>query len=408
MAKKIRFPAGADSPGPSGIGDSFEVRAGPLVRNGAERCTVGAMIPSLVLLAAGMSTRYGRLKQLEPVGPHGEALLDYAVHDAHRAGMRRVVLIIREELEEAFRDHVRGRWPVEMDVVYHHQRIDDMGGLGMAEKGDGRERGPGSRALAQLIEGRRKPWGTAHALLTARRRLPGPFAIVNADDFYGAGAYRQSVEFFQDPEPSPPPAPGATPPMFRERLAPSLERPVPEFGLITYTLGDTLSDHGGVSRGVCRVDESGWLGGVEEVLEIQRVPNGARDGAQEGGLQEDGLRGRTISGQEVELTGQEPISTNFWLFTPAVFPLLEEGFGRFLLAAREVAPDVQPEFLIPSVVNQAVAGGKARVRALPTHGKFLGITHPQDRPEVVEGLKEMAEQGSYPAPLWNQQPGAGP
>jgi len=337
------------------------------------------MKPTLVLLAAGMSTRYGRLKQLEPVGPNGEALLDYAVFDAHRAGMSRVVLIIREELEEAFRAHVQGRWPEALDVIYHHQRLEDLPTPDSVEIS--------ATALSTLVEKRRKPWGTAHALLTARNRLPGSFAIVNADDFYGARAYRQAVEFFRDREPPRGTGPGATPPMFRERFSESLVSPVPTFGLITYTLRDTLSDHGGVSRGICRVKDGEWLETIQETLEIQR----------DGG----GLIGRTVDGGRVTLTGDEAVSTNFWLFTSLAFHLLEGAFGAFLEQARDSSSEAQQEFLIPAVVNQVLERKEARVRALPTDGRFLGITHPQDRPAVVAGLGEMTEAGGYPSPLWS-------
>jgi hypothetical protein len=355
------------------------------------------MKPTLALLAAGMSTRYGRLKQLEPVGPDGEALLDYAVYDARRVGVTRVVLIIREELEEAFRTHVRGRWPEDLDVVYHHQRPTDLPNPDSLQIQ--------AAALSELVETRKKPWGTAHALLTARDRLPGPFALVNADDFYGADAYRRAVAFLQDREPPRSTGPGATPPMFREHVSPSLEPPVPTFGLITYTLRDTLSDHGGVSRGVCRVGDDGRLRTIEEILDIRRGPTGSAGGGIADGVagrdSSNGLAGRTVDGNPVNLTGDEPISTNFWLFTPVVFRLLEGAFVPFLEQAVKSSSGSQPEFLIPSVVNQAMESGEARVRTYPTGGRFLGITHPQDRPAVVAGLKEMAEAGIYPAPLWS-------
>lgn len=321
------------------------------------------MQPTLVLLAAGMSTRYGRLKQLEPVGPEGEALLDFAVADAVRAGFSRVVLIIREELEGSFRAHVAKGWPADLEVVYHHQRLNDLPGVG-AE-------------ASALGVGRTKPWGTAHALLTARSHLPDPFVLLNADDFYGAEAFRQAVDFLAGgggttSASSPPDAPAGNPP--------------PTFALVTYTLRDTLSDHGGVSRGVCQVaDGQAWLEGVREILEIRR----------EGGA----LAGKTVPGEPVRLTGAEPISTNFWVFSPEIFPLLQQRLGPFL---QEVAanPDGNPEFLIPTVVNDALAKGEARVRCLSTRGRFLGITHPPDREWVVKGLEEMTDQGRYPRPLW--------
>jgi len=329
------------------------------------------MIPTVVLLAAGMSTRYGRLKQLEPVGPGGEALLDYAVYDARRAGFSRVLLIIREELEEVFRAHLKGRWPADLEVVFHHQRIDDLPGV------DPTLRTPHSPAA--VLANREKPWGTAHALLTARAQLPGPFVVLNADDFYGESAFLKAAEFLRGSD----------------------RGEVPTFGLVTYALEDSLSDHGGVSRGICRVNSQGWLEGVQEVLEIRRV--------------DESILGRTVPGQGLELNGTEPISTNFWIFTPDVFPLLEAGFVEFFRAHVELPslqpdaqpdsqpgaqPDAPPEFLIPTEVNRAIGQGVARVRGIPTLDRFLGITHPEDRTWVERGLEEMTKEGRYPSPLW--------
>jgi hypothetical protein len=319
--------------------------------------TLLPMIPTLVLLAAGMSTRYGRLKQLEPVGPHGEALLDYAVFDAYRVGFDRVLLIIREELEEAFVSHIQGRWPPGLEVVFHHQKLSDLPGVAEEELV--------SAEAAGLLGERKKPWGTAHALLTARNHLSDTFVLLNADDFYGFEAFQQAVELTQVGDL------GAGSP--------------PTFGLVTYTLGDTLSGHGGVSRGICEVDGKGWLAEVNEVLEI--------------GAEEGGLHGRTLAGERVSLTGSEPISTNFWLFSARVFPLLEAGFQEFFSAQLE-RPDAPPEFLIPSVMNSALRDGTARVKTTRTEGRFLGITHPGDRSQVVEILAGMAARGRYPAPLW--------
>jgi len=350
------------------------------MRNQIKPTTLLAMIPTVVLLAAGMSTRYGRLKQLEPVGPGGEALLDYAVFDARRAGFSRILLIIREELEEVFRAHIKGRWPADLEVVFHHQRIDDLPGVNPTL------RTPQSPAV--VLANRDKPWGTAHALLTARARLPGPFVVLNADDFYGEAAFRKAAEFLRGTE-------------VGSGEAPAEIGEVPVFGLVTYTLEDSLSDHGGVSRGICRVNSRGWLEGVQEMLEIRRV--------------DERISGRTLSGQELELNGTEPISTNFWIFTPDVFPLLEAGFVEFFGAHVELPslqsdaqpesqpnaqPDAPPEFLIPTEVNRAIGQGVARVRGIPTLDRFLGITHPEDRSWVERGLEEMTNQGRYPSPLW--------
>ena len=315
------------------------------------------MKPTLVLLAAGMSTRYGRLKQLEPVGPNGEALLDYAVFDAYKVGFRRVLPIIREELEEGFQAHIKGRWPEDMEVVFHHQKLSDLPGIApevLAQE-----------EAATVLRERRKPWGTAHALLTAQAQLPEAFVILNADDFYGLEAFHQALDLLQGGilDAGPPPT----------------------FGLITYTLAETLSGHGGVNRGICEVDGEGWLAGVRETLEISGSPGN--------------LKGQTVAGEGVGLTGEEPISTNFWIFTPDVFPLLQGAFREFM---GEVVqnPEGQPEFLIPPVVNGFLKDGRGRVQCVSTHSRFLGITHPEDRQGVVDGLEEMTAAGDYPRPLW--------
>ena len=312
-----------------------------------------------------MSTRYGRLKQLEPVGPGGEALLDFAVFDARRAGFSRILLIIREELEDVFRGHIENRWPEDLEVVFSHQKIDDLPGLDPAFAD--------SSAFVTVLEERKKPWGTGQALLAARERLPGPFAVLNADDFYGRPAFVQAVEYLSEDGTAG--VDDAT-----------------TFGLVTYTLADTLSDHGAVNRGVCHVDSGGWLESVREVLEIRR--------------EQEGLSGRTLNGHEVVLKGTEPISTNFWLFSPDVFPLLEAGFRDFLGAQLDPS-SAQPEFLIPTVVNQALRDGAGRVRGVPTTGRFLGITHPADRESVVKGLEKMTAEGEYPTPLWAERHGKG-
>jgi len=334
------------------------------------------MVSTLVLLAAGMSTRYGRLKQLEPVGPGGEALLDYSVFDARKAGFSRVLLVIRQELEEAFREHIRGRWPHDLEVVFHHQVLGEL--------------------PARLLSRRRKPWGTGHAILTARSLLTGPFAVVNADDFYGGVAFERAAGVLEGRIAEA--GEDRTPTVLAGRVAGG-EGETPVFALMTYTLEDTLSRHGGVSRGICRVDGEGWLVGVEEVLEIRRGPGG--------------IRGRMIAGEEVELLGREPTSTNFWLFTPEVFPLLEAGFGRFVETLAEglpgegrvgegadPGPAPEPEFLLPLEMNRILAAGQARIRAVQGGELFFGITHPPDRGWVMEGLQALVAEGRYPERLW--------
>lgn len=318
------------------------------------------MNPTLVLLAAGMSTRYGRLKQLEPLGPSGEALLDYAVFDAFRAGFSRVVLIIREELEEAFRDHITGRWPVGLEVAFHHQRLDDLPGVG--DGPDDKPLDPG------LLASRTKPWGTAHALLSARLLLPEPFALLNADDFYGASAFQRAASLL-------------------ERGMPEDRSGLPAFCLVGFTLEDTLSDHGGVSRAVCTVDSRGELGGIQEVVQIRR--------------ERGAILGSSVDGEDLILGGNERVSTNFWILTPDIFPALEAGLREFV-EGLDPGGEAEPEFLIPQEINRMIEEGLAKVRVHPSGDPFLGITHPEDRDWVVKNLAAMVEEGLYPESLWGE------
>jgi len=295
------------------------------------------MRPSLVILAAGISTRYGRLKQLEPVGPAGEALLEYAVHDALRAGFGRVVLVIRRELEAQFRAHLEPRWRA-TDLRYAYQEL--------------------TLLAPPAAPARVKPWGTAHAVLAAEALVGGPFTVCNADDFYGADAYAALARHLS-------------------RAAVTGEQ-----ALVGYALAATLSPHGGVSRGVCETDSAGRLTQVTEVLEA-REQNGA-------------ITGRDGEGAAVTLVPDAVVSMNLWGFTPAIFPLLREGFAAFLDAH---GGDARAEFLISTAVNDLVAAGRIALRVLPTAEAWMGVTYPDDRPAVVARLSALTRAGRYPEPL---------
>jgi hypothetical protein len=291
---------------------------------------------SLVILAAGMSTRYGRLKQLEPVGPSGETLLDYGIFDARRAGFDRVVCVIRREIEEAIRTHLARRWPdVPVDFVYQ--------GL---DRGDG----------GAVPRGRTKPWGTANAILSASGAVAGGFAVSNADDFYGREGYAA--------------------------LATHLGHVRGVQALVGYRLEETLSEHGGVSRGICEVDHHGLLRRVVEVHELRRV----------GPL----VRGRTADGAERDYPPDAVASMNLWGFTPAIFPLLREGFSAFL--ARH-GTDPKAEYPISTAVGDLVAGGRVRLRVLPAGAGWMGVTFPADHATVTAGLRGLVASGRYPSSL---------
>lgn len=330
------------------------------------------MDATLVILAAGLSTRYGRLKQLEPVGPGGESLLDYGLFDAHRAGFTSFVFVIRQELEPAFRQWGRRHWPGAWDVAYAHQRLDDLP--------------PGWSAP----EDRQKPWGTGQAILSAREQLAGPFGVINADDFYGASSYRILFDHLTGVD--------------RGRREAS---DMPEWGLVGYRLGDTLSDHGGVSRGICRVSEDGFLREIREVHSIDRSPDVGADSipplAEVAGATSDGapppgvLGGVTEAGEPLLLTGDEVISRNLWGFTAESLGLLEELFLSFL---EEMGTLLDSEFLIPAAVATLLARGDARVRVLPATDPSFGMTHPADLQGVKGKLAELTAKGAYSTPLF--------
>ena len=297
---------------------------------------------SLVVLAAGVGSRYGGPKQIDRVGPGGATLLDYAAFDARRAGFDRVILVVREGLEADVREAVGDR------IARHVP-------LGYAVQGNTLPPG------FVPPPGRAKPWGTGHATLAAAPLLDGPFAVINADDFYGAGSYRVLAECLRRPP----------------------HGPVLEFAIVGFPLATTLSPDGPVSRGICTVDETGFLVSIREVLRVERDGEHARE------LDEAGV------GQPIP--GTTPVSLNFWGFTPALLPALEAGFRRFLEAN---AHSARAEYFLLSAVQSLVDEGGARVRVLGGGGPWGGLTHPGDRPRLVALLQSLTARGEYPRDLW--------
>jgi NDP-sugar pyrophosphorylase family protein len=289
------------------------------------------MAPTLLVLAAGMGSRYGGLKQIDPVGPSGETVLDYAVHDAVRAGFGEAVFVIRREFEEAFASAVTAKYARAIAVRTVFQSTDDLP--------------PGFDVPA----GRERPWGTGHAVWCAREALSGPFAVINADDFYGASSFSRLAAFLGA-------ASGA------------------RYAMVGFRLANTLSEGGPVSRGVCRV-RGGRLESITEERAITRADVGP------------GLR----------FTGDETVSMNLWGFTPSLFDGLDAGLRAFLAAS---GSDPRAEFYLPAAVSGLVASGSAAVEVIPSGDAWFGITYREDRPLVSAAIRALVGGGAYPARLF--------
>ncbi|HRR34315.1 MAG TPA: sugar phosphate nucleotidyltransferase [Kiritimatiellia bacterium] len=302
------------------------------------------MKPTVVILAAGMGSRYGGLKQVDPVGPSGETIMDYSVFDALRSGFGRIVFVIRREFDEVFRTTIGARYAGAVEVAYAYQSLDDL---------------PGGFTVP---EGRVKPWGTAHAIRAAREVVDTPFAAINADDFYGRDAFQRLATFLNEA---------------------SSGTAKPRFTMVGYRLDQTLSEYGSVARGVCDVGPDGLLVSVAEMTRLVRVPGGAEN--------------REDPEHPVALTGAERVSMNLWGFTPALFDALEHRFPVWLAVH---AKDPKAEWYIPFVVDDMIRDGAAEVAVLPTESAWYGVTYREDKPRVVEAVRQLVAAGEYPAKLW--------
>jgi len=294
------------------------------------------MGPTLLVLAAGAGSRYGGLKQIDPVGPSGETVLDYAVFDAIRAGFGRVVFVIRRDFEQAFRDKVGSTYGSRIAVGYAFQSPADLP-AGFAPHA-----------------GREKPWGTAHAVWCARDEVRGNFAVINADDFYGSDSFARLAHFLGAAVP-PPPAPH-------------------RFAMVGFRLSNTLSENGTVARGICAA-EAGRLRSVVEHTGIAAADVGP---------------GRKFSGEAT-------VSMNCWGFTPALFPALGAGFASFLA---EHGGDPRAEFYLPAAVSAMVGRDEAEVEVLPTSGSWFGVTYRDDKPRVEAAIASLVAAGAYPRRLF--------
>lgn len=301
------------------------------------------MQPTLLILAAGIGSRYGGLKQVDGMGPNGESILEFSVFDAIRAGFGKVVFVIRKDIEAAFREKVGRRIEPHVRVEYAFQEMDT--------------------ALEWLPQApkREKPWGTGHAILSARDYLQEPFVAVNADDFYGAAAFQSIGDFL------------------RRDCAPD------RYGMVAYRIGNTLSENGAVSRGVCSVSAEGLLTDVTERTKIERF--------------DDGIHYTDEAGERHFLADNTPVSMNFWGFHPTVIGEIAAQFRAFVEANME-AP--RAEFYIPRVVNNLIESGRVHCSVMFSENQWYGVTYPEDKDTVQQALAGMVRAGAYPGPLWKQ------
>jgi len=305
----------------------------------------GATPVTLVVMAAGLGSRYGGLKQMDPVGPNGETFIDYSVYDAIRSGFGRIVFVVQESFEAAFRRRMEPVLDGRAGRAYVCQRLADLP-RGIPPRPD-----------------RTKPWGTGQAVLACRCAVDGPFAVINADDFYGQDAFALLYRFLENA---------------------AQQRGLPEYAVVGYRLENTLTDYGTVSRGVCSVDRNGYL---EDIVERKRVER--HDGV---GLSVE------PGGSETRIPLDETVSMNMWGFTPALFDALEKRFAEFL--SDPSRDPERSEFLLPEVIGELVRAGRCRVRVLPTAGRWFGVTYREDRSISAQRITRLVADGIYPPALW--------
>lgn len=299
------------------------------------------MKPTLLILAAGMASRYGSMKQIDGFGPNNETIIDYSIYDAIKAGFGKVVFIIKEEFVENFKaifdEKLKGK--IETDYVFQNFDLKQFG-------------------IEEEIY-REKPWGTAHAMLSGRTAIKEPFCIINADDFYGYDAFKKMSDFL------------------------TTEITDSQYAIIGYKIGRTLSDFGSVSRGVCNVDAAGNITEINERTEIY-------------------AKGDTIvykeNGEEYPLDYENPVSMNFWGFTPAVFKTTEEQFVKFAEANKDKP---KAEFFIPLIGEYLIKNNIANFKSIPTDNKWFGVTYKEDKPIVQANIDQLIQDGAYPENLWN-------
>lgn len=299
------------------------------------------MKPTLLILAAGIGSRYGGFKQLDNVGPSGETIMDYSIFDALRADFEKIVFVISQDIEKEFNEVILPKFSDKVEIDYVFQETD------MVPSG------------IQITNERKKPWGTGHAVLVAVDKLNEPFAVINADDFYGRNSFRIMADYLVSSENK------------------------TDFCMVGYQLDKTLSEYGKVARGVCKADHNNFLNVITERTNIEKL--------------NDKIVFTEKDGQQVELSGKEIVSMNLWGFKPSIFDYLENYFRKFI---QKNSDNPKAEFFIPIMITELIQNKQARIKVLESGDTWFGVTYREDKPAVVRRLKELVDQGLYPESLW--------
>jgi NDP-sugar pyrophosphorylase family protein len=299
------------------------------------------MKPTLLVLAAGMGTRYGGNKQLDEVGPSGETIIDYSIYDAIRAGFGKIVFVIRRDIEEQVRERFVDRLQGKIEVDYVFQEITNL------PEG------------VKVAPDRQKPWGTSHAILVTKEKIKEPFGVINADDYYGVDSFRILRDFLVN------------------------DKDTNNYCIVGYKLGNTLSDHGHVNRGVCKAGEDGLLRNIVETRQIEKT--------------KDGATAHGPDGKTLHFTGNEIVSMNLWGFKPSCYDFLGKEFRNFI---NNSGMDLKSELDIPTLVDKFVKNGEITIQVLMSNERWFGVTYREDKPFVVENIKKMIRKGIYPARIY--------
>ncbi|QAT39932.1 sugar phosphate nucleotidyltransferase [Clostridium sp. JN-9] len=301
--------------------------------------------PTLVIMAAGMGSRYGGLKQIDPVGPNGEIIMDYSIYDAIKAGFGKVVFIIKKEIEDTFRETIGNRISKIIDTDYVYQEVNKV---------------PSNFKVPQ---GRIKPWGTAHAVLCCKDVVNTPFAVINADDFYGSTSFEEIGRFLSQVKD---------------------DKEFYNYAMVGFKLENTLTEHGSVARGICNVDDENYLINITERTQIKKFEDAAK---------------YTEDGEDwIDIPKGSTVSMNTWGFTPSIFEELEKGFTKFLEDDKEDI--LKAEYFLPSVVDNLIAEGRAKVKVITSREQWHGVTYKEDKPHVNKAINDLINNGVYPEKLW--------